>query len=162
MVYVFSDHLCQFSTSTFVQPDPESSAESEVLACSGGASAAMLLKKLWMFLAGKILVEIRMDSSAGRQRMMRIGVGGLKHIDLRVLWLQRGVKNNSFKAKPVPTKLSIADLNPQRLGVSRRRFLMYHIGAMVWNGEIYERYGKEEAMEHVAAEVKFELYVQLC
>ena len=130
-----------------------SSAESEVLACSGGASEAMLLKKLWMFLAGKLLVEIRMDSSAGRQWMMRTGVGGLKHIDLRVLWLQRGVKNNSFKAKPVPTKLNIADLNTKRLGVSRRRFLMYHIGAMVWNGESHERYGKEEAMEHVAGEV---------
>ena len=114
-----------------------SSAESEVLACSGGASEAMLLKKF----------SCRKDSSGDPNGLKcRTAMDDANRV-------QRGVKNNSFKAKPVPTKLNIADLNTKRSGVSRRRFLMYHIGAMVWNGETYERYGKEEAMEHVAGEV---------
>ena len=108
-----------------------SSCESEVLATSGAASEGSLLKKFLAFLTREeVDMEVRSDSSSGRQWCLRSGVGGLKHIDLRVLWLQRGVKRRMFKVKPIPTKLNIADLNTKKMSVQRRKFLLFLLGAM--------------------------------
>ena len=81
-----------YINSISILSDPESYnfkfGRIRILVYSGRASEAILLKKLWIFYIGKILVEIRIISSAGRQWMIRIGGGGLKYNNLRILWLQ--------------------------------------------------------------------------
>ena len=129
-----------------------SSCESEVLATSGAASEGMLLRKLLAFLTREeVDMEVRSDSSSGRQWCLRSGVGGLKHIDLRVLWLQRGVKKKMFKVKPIPTKLNIADLNTKKMSVQRRKFLLFLLGAMTKERGREVPVGAEEMADHLSS-----------
>ena len=129
-----------------------SSCESEVLATSGAASEGTLLKKLLAFLTREeVDMEVRSDSSSGRQWCLRSGVGGLKHIDLRVLWLQRGVKRKMFKVKPIPTKLNIADLNTKKMSVQRRKFLLFLLGAMTKERGREVPVGAEEMADHLSS-----------
>ena len=59
-----------------------SSCEAEVVAASEGIKEALLLQEVLMFAGlGHHAIEVKVDSS-------RRGVGRLKHIDYRVLWLQ--------------------------------------------------------------------------
>ena len=129
-----------------------SSCESEVLAASGAASEGILLRKLMAFLTkDEVDMEVRSDSSSGRQWCLRSGVGGLKHIDLRILWLQRGVKQHLFKVKPIPTKLNIADLNTKKMSVQRRKFLLFLIGAVLKERGREVPVGAQEMAEHMSS-----------
>ncbi len=129
-----------------------SSCESEVLAASGAASEGVLLKRLFSFLTKKeVRMEVRTDSSSGKQWCLRNGVGGLKHIDLRILWLQRAVRKHLFKVKSVPTKLNIADLNTKKLSVQRRKFLLFLIGAMTKERGQEVPVGAEEMADHMSS-----------
>ena len=99
-------------------------------------------------------MEVRSDSSSGRQWCLRSGVGGLKRIDLRIPWLQRlqrGVKKHMFKIKPIPTKLNIADLNTKKMGVQRRKFLLFLIGAVMKERGREVPVGAEEMAEHMSS-----------
>ena len=96
-------------------------------------------------------MEVRSDSSSGRQWCLRDGVGGLEHIDLRVLWLQSGVKKHMFKIKPIPTKLNIADLNTKKMSVQRRKFLLFLIGAVMKERGREVPVGAEEMAEHMSS-----------
>ena len=129
-----------------------SSCESEVLAASGAASDGILLRKLMAFLTkDEVDMEVRSESSSGRQWCLRSGVGGLKHIDLRILWLQRGVKKHLFKVKPIPTKLNKADLNTKKMSVQRRKFLLFLIGAVLKERGREVPVGAEEMAEHMSS-----------
>ena len=83
---------------------------------------------------------------------VRSGIGGLKHIDLRVLWLQRGVKRYRFKIRPTSTKLNIADLNTKKMSVQRRKFVLFLIGAGMDERGREVPVGAEEMAEHMSAE----------
>ena len=66
-----------------------SSAEAEVYACSSGASDGILLSRLVSWLTGrKTWMIIYTDSSGAKGILQRQGVGRLRHLSCRVLWLQ--------------------------------------------------------------------------
>ena len=66
-----------------------SSCEAEVMAASEGIKEALLLQEVLMFVGlGHYEIEIKMDSSAAHAFFHRRGVGRMKHIDSRILWLQ--------------------------------------------------------------------------
>ena len=66
-----------------------SSAEAEVYACSSGSSDAVLLSRLLSWLTGRrTLVYVYTDSSGARGILQRQGVGRLRHLSCRILWLQ--------------------------------------------------------------------------
>ena len=92
-------------------------------------------------------MEVRSDSSSGRQWCLRSGVG----IDLRVLWLRRGVKKHLFKIYPIPTKLNIADLNTKKTSFQRRKFLLFLIGAVLRERGREVPVGVEEMAEHMSS-----------
>ena len=66
-----------------------SSCEAEVMAASEGIKEALLLQAVFMF-AGleHYEIEIKVDSSAVHAFFHKRGVGRMKHIDSRILWLQ--------------------------------------------------------------------------
>ena len=126
-----------------------SSCEAEVLSLTSGSSEAMLLKEVWQFMVGKrhsISLEARSDSSSGRQWLQRSGIGRLKHIDVRLCWLQDAIRSKVLKALPVPTQTNIADLNTKKLTAMRRKFLLSFMGAIRISEDntILERIGEEE------------------
>ena len=66
-----------------------SSCEAEVMAASEGIKEALLLQEMLMFVGlGHYEIEIKVDSSAAHAFFHRRGVGRMKHIDSRILWLQ--------------------------------------------------------------------------
>ena len=66
-----------------------SSCEAEVMAASEGIKEALLLQEVLMFVGlGHHEIEIKVDSSAAHIFFHRRGVGRMKHIHSRILWLQ--------------------------------------------------------------------------
>ena len=65
-----------------------SSCEAEVMAASEGIKEALLLLEVLMFVGlGHYEIEVKVYSSAAHAFFHRRGVGRMKHIDSRILWL---------------------------------------------------------------------------
>ena len=78
-----------------------SSCEAEFLASAGGAADALQLKELWQFLTKRLaMIKTITDSSSCRAFTERLGVGRLKHIDTRYLWMQLEVKKKLGRWRP--------------------------------------------------------------
>ena len=103
-----------------------SSCEAEFLASAGGVAEAIQVKDLWQFISRRpVLIKAITDSSSCRAFTERLGVGRLKHIDIKYLWMQLEVKKETLKMEGVPTLWNVADLGTKRLSRQRREFLMY-------------------------------------
>ena len=125
-----------------------SSCEAEFLASAGGAAEALQLKELWQFLTTReVMIKTITDSSSCRAFTERLGVGRLKHIDTRYLWMQLEVKKKTLKMEGIPTLWNMADLGTKRLSRQRREFLMFLIGVMEMNVE-----GADQTFCHVGEE----------
>ena len=97
------------------------SCEAEFLASAGGVAEAIQVK--------------------------RLGVGRLKHIDIKYLWMQLEVKKETMVMEGIPTLLNVSDIGTKRLSGQRREFLMYLIGITEMNAE-----GKDEIFSKVGEE----------
>ena len=116
-----------------------SSAESEVYAACSAACDGVLIAQMLSFCTG-LVVECHhlMDSSAGRGVLARQGVGRIRHLSCRVLWLQdlvkarskRNLKGQSKNLESIHTvsgvsgSNNVADLGTKRLGKKRLEELM--------------------------------------
>eukprot|EP00913_Durusdinium_trenchii_P016912 g15900.t1 len=119
-----------------------SSCEAEFLVSAGGVAEAIQVKDLWQFLSRRpVLIKAVTDSSSCRAFAERLGVGRLKHIDIKYLWMQLEIKKDTMVMEGIPTLLNIGT---KRLTRQRREFLMYLIGIMEMNAE-----GKEETFSKV-------------
>ena len=80
-----------------------SSCEAEVMAASEGIKEALLLQEVLMFVGlGHYEIEIKVDSSAAHAFFHRRGVGRMKHIDSRILWLQDLIAAGGVRVKKIP------------------------------------------------------------
>ena len=123
-----------------------SSCESEYLASVGGGSEALYIAALWEFLTKRETeARIILDSSSCRAFSQRQGVGRLKHINVKYLWLQQKIKEGALQMDGVPTVLKIADLGTKRLAKPRRDFLMFLIGLVEYdqNSKAYVPVGED-------------------
>ena len=82
------------------------------------------------------------DSSSARQLVTKKGVGKVRHLDRRLLWVQN---RKDFKIVQVPTNSDMADLNAKPLGGQRIRCLMDLI--RYWHSEGQVRVGEYERRE---------------
>ena len=60
-----------------------------------------------------------MDNAAGRSFFYRSGVGRIRHISLRVLWVQAQVKEGFMTVGKGSTKENVSDLGTKRLNRDR-------------------------------------------
>ena len=75
-----------------------SSAEAEVYACSSGSSDSILLARLLTWLTGRrTWIYVYTDSSGARGILQRQGVGRLRHLSCRVLWLQALIASGTIR-----------------------------------------------------------------
>ena len=65
-----------------------------------------------------------LDNSAAKAFFFRSGVGRIRHISVRILWLQRDVKLGLVAPSTVSTRDNTADLGTKRLNRDRMRYLM--------------------------------------
>lgn len=154
-VAIFLNSLLVLSYSRTEKSTALSSCEAEVLAMTSGASEAVLLQSVWQFMVGEECeLNIRSDSSSGRQWLQRSGLGRLKHYDVRLCWLQDVLRKKLVTISPVGTKLNVSDVNTKRLSAARRKFLLYFFGLVKLNNEnqVVENVGEVEYMDHLAEE----------
>ena len=106
-----------------------SSAEAEVYACSSGCSDAILLARLISWMCGrKCHIQLYTDSSGARGILQRQGVGRLRHLSCRILWLQNLVNTGDVRVGTVAGSKNPADIGTKRLACSRMRSLMSLLG----------------------------------
>ena len=88
-----------------------SSCEAEVMAASEGIKEALLLQEVLMFPGlGHYEIEIKVDSSAAHAFFHRRGVGRIKHMDSRTLWLQDLIAVGGVRLKKIPRTQNLADM----------------------------------------------------
>ena len=127
-----------------------SSAEAEYYALTGATSEALGLQEATRFLTGD-LVELKAftDSSSARAIAARQGVGKIKHLATRMLWLQQAQKEGRLSVHSVPTARNPADIATKPLASKRILLLMYYL-RFFNNGK---RIGEEQHQEAKSKEL---------
>ena len=70
-----------------------------------------MLQEILMFVGlGHYEIEIKMDNSATHAFFHRRGVGRMKHIDSRILWLQDLIAAGGVRLKKIPRTQNLADM----------------------------------------------------
>ena len=88
-----------------------SSCEAELYAACEGLKEALLIRSAMIFLRmGEHRIELYTDSSSARQFCHKRGVGRMKHLDIRALWLQDAINSNLAVVRKIPRSENIADL----------------------------------------------------
>ena len=138
--YICMGSCLMYSSSRTQKVISLSSGEAEVYSASSAACDSILLAKMISFLTGcGVVVHHLLDSSAARGILSRQGVGRIRHLSCRVLWLQTLVKlRKDFSCdqngklihatrhlvSAVSGDLNLADLGTKRLAKKRLTELM--------------------------------------
>ena len=126
---VFFGGCLLYSASRTQRLVSSSSAEAEVYACSSGAADSLLLAKLLSWLSGReTKIHLYTDSSGARGILQKHGVGRLRHLSCRILWLQNLIGVAAIKLSAVSGSTSPADLSTNCLAANRLRSLMSLLG----------------------------------
>ena len=106
-----------------------SSAEAEIHAAVSTTCDGILLRACIEFCTQeKVRLKIILDNSAAKQILQRSGVGRVRHLSCRILWIQQMVKQRQLEPCAIPTKYNYADLGTKKLSRDRMQFLMYGVG----------------------------------
>ena len=90
-----------------------SSCEAEYYAVVDGASRALGMQTAAKELGidvGDLSVEVKTDSSGAKSFASRRGSGRIRHIEVKLLWLQQAVADGRFRMVKVPGKENPADI----------------------------------------------------
>ena len=106
-----------------------SSGESEMYAAASGACDAVLIVGIlsWMF-DSFFQICLYLDSAAARGIINRRGVGKVRHLSCRSLWLQGRMADGSMIVSPISGLKNPADIGTKRLNVQRMKALMFLLG----------------------------------
>ena len=106
-----------------------SSAESEIYAAASGACDAVLIVGLlkWVFDAF-FQICLYLDSAAARGIINRRGMGKVRRLCCRCLWLQERMADGSMIVSPIPGFKNPVDIGTKRLIVHRTKALMFLLG----------------------------------
>jgi hypothetical protein len=96
-----------------------SSGEAELYGACSVVFDGRLVKGLLEWLDYKVDYTLYVDSSSAKAMMNRDGVGGVKHLDVRVLWLQQERGQFGLKVRKVAGERNPADLGTKAHGVAR-------------------------------------------
>ncbi|CAE7827505.1 RE1 [Symbiodinium sp. CCMP2592] len=107
-----------------------SSAESEYNSLVSAAAEGIFLSACIRFLLPDYTLEqiCLVDNSACRALACRQGVGKMRHISGKLLWLQQMTKDNVLSVGPIPTAENVSDLGTKPLKAERIEKLLGMIG----------------------------------
>ena len=147
---MFLDGNYFFSYSRTQKSIALSSAEAEYLSLTGTASEALNIHTALRFLtASPVVLKAFTDSSACRGTCARQGVGRIKHLAVRLLWLQQAIRAGRLTVHSVPTQQNPADIGTKPLTAKRIQLLLYILNFR--NDD--QRIGEEEYRQYSAAAV---------
>ena len=129
------------------KPRGLSSPEAEYYGiCSGGAEG-LYVQSCLRFVGYETQIEIEVDASSAKAMAERQGVGKVRHVEVRYLWIQDKVEDGTFLIKKIPGKTNPADigtkhLEPKDFPAARKR-----VGIMEWKAPD-ERIQEMNVKEH--------------
>ena len=147
--------LIVHSTSRSQKAISLSSTEAEWYAGSAATCDSLFLRNILHFLTGDVqCVVLHVDNSAVRNVAAKLGVGRLRHISGRMMWMQQLLRSKDIDIRQVSTIYNIADLNTK--GLARERFfaLLWMIGYVNGNGKVGEtEYGRMQAKAMMKSQI---------
>ena len=103
----------------------QSSGEAEIYSAASGVSTTMLLKTVLEFMGFPVGKPIlRVDSKAAKSMAQRYGVGLVRHLEVKILWIQQLCKDHRLSIHKIDGSVNIADLGTKVLSRSRMEDLM--------------------------------------
>ena len=127
-----------------------SSAEAEYLSLTGATSEALNIHSAIRFLtAAPVVLKAFTDCSACRGICARQGAGRIKHLAVRLLWLQQAIRAGRLTVHSVPTQQNPADIGTKPLTAKRIQLLLYILNFR--NDD--QRIGEEEYKQYSATAV---------
>ena len=94
-----------------------SSAEAELVAAVRGAAEGLSARSLSQDLTGSYCqLRVHIDSSAAIGICKRSGIGKIRHLDTRLLWIQDLVRDGTINVLKVAGTINPADLMTKHLG----------------------------------------------
>lgn len=103
-----------------------SSAESEWYAAVSASCEGIFLRAVFQFMSREPCeLQLKVDNSATRQMAQRRGVGKVRHLDGRLLWLQQATRDNVLQVLPVNALFNLGDLSTKMHSAARLRSLLY-------------------------------------
>jgi len=106
-----------------------SSGESEFYGAGSTAMEGKVVWGLFEWLGYAVTCSLRVDSSAAKAMLMRDGVGKVKHLDVRSLWVQQE-RHNGMKIKKEPGATNLADFCTKAHPQNRFEELRKMVGMM--------------------------------
>ena len=105
--------------------EAQSSGESETYAGAGGTSVGMLHKAVLEFFEFEVgTPKLRMDSKAAKAIVTRLGVGQVRHLEVKILWIQHLTKQKRLQVWKIDGERNIADLGTKALAKERFHMLL--------------------------------------
>ena len=101
-----------------------SSAESEYVAIVRGSAEGIGLRSVCEDFRTEMKLRVWTDSSAARSICLRQGIGHVKHLSTKILWVQQRVKKKELEVCKEKTEDNTADLMTKYLSKERTEFLM--------------------------------------
>jgi len=109
-----------------------STAESELLALGTAAQEGQLVAHILAELGQSAPLRLHTDSTSARAAVNRRGVGRMKHLAVKQLWLQEGLRAGEFTIQKVPSLENLADFMTKTFTAARHEVLCQAIGLRVW------------------------------
>ena len=119
----FNDHLLETHSST-QQIVALSTAWSEYISITKGAARALEVRSAMVEFGLTFNVVCETDASAGRAMATRRGVGSVRHLDARLLWLQQLCAEGVLQVRARPGEHNEADLGTKMVDLRRMTSLL--------------------------------------
>ena len=133
-----------------------SSTEAEFVALVGGASEGLLLKAVIQHLVnGEVELKLFGDNTASIALASKDGVGKLKHVSGRLLWIQQRQQLGDLQLRRVDTLTNPSDLGTKVLSGKRVKLLLFLCGfANDWNDLGWDEWREEKLKKETREKIK--------
>ena len=119
---IFLDGVCLASWCRGQAVIAYSSGESELYSIISAMCEAMFVQTVLQEMGykdGLVKIRLRTDSAAAKGTLSRVGLGKLKHVDIKLLWAQERIAERDMSLEKVATRWNRSDLNTKVLGPER-------------------------------------------
>ena len=128
MIILRVDSTTLYSQATGQSIHAQSSGEAEFYAMVSAASAGLAIRHVLDWLDFEVELEVESDSSAARAVAQRLGVGKIRHLEVKTLWIQELVAKGVLSIVPVRSQNNIADIGTKCLTRQRIDYLKKLLG----------------------------------
>ena len=105
--------------------------EAEYAAMVSGAAEGLGLQALMVDLGWETEVIIKTDSSTAKAVASRRGLGKMRHVEVRLLWVQEAVKKGRIRLKKVDGETNLADHLTKEKSLNEYKNLLELVGGWV-------------------------------